>query len=432
MDEGLRDAERVAREHADAPSWLRYAAALRRAGRAMEGAAAAFTARGLGATRDEVFPLGAPLEGGGDALAPWPHPRGSSAGTGRSVVEGPGAGAKVLFRVSLEGTASFASAPLVLPDGSVVVGVDQVVPPGTKPTSRLVAVDRDGVPRWTLAIAEAISPLVLCASGDLAFAVEGALVRVRAHDGKLEDRVALVRRSIGVPLGSDHLITRAPVAWNRSLVVRESIVRGSSLDTLRGRRDERILVRGTPVATADGWAFVCGSAYRMGPPEAPGRAPPILVDPLSVFAFGREGELRWVQPWPDAPSTERPPVTLVAGRRRLLVAVGSSPVLGLEPTTGKLLGEIERAGRSIEALDAADEPIRIAPFGPPVRTSPVVDAADRRYVVTERLVVGLGPEGEALFALDLALEPGGRAHLAIAPGRLYCVWGSELVCIGLT
>jgi hypothetical protein len=428
VDDELRDAERAARERGDAASYLRLAAALRRAGRAMEGAAAAFTARGLGASRDEVFPLGQPLEGGGDALAPWPHPRGNSAGNGQSRVEGPGAGARVLFRVSLEGSPLLATPPLVLPDGSVVMGLGGAAPAGSTPGTVLAAFDPGGAPRWRTVLSEPASPLVLTATGDIALSGERQLLRVRAADGKLEDGVDLVRRSAGEPVGLDHLATRAPTAWNRSLIVRESVVRGSSVETLRGERDERLYVRGTPVATSDGWAYACGSTYRMGKPEAPGRAPPLLVDRPAVFAFGREGELRWVKPLPEVPRVQRPSVQLSAGRERLYVQV-QTRLVAFERGTGKALGEGALAVPFL-ALDADDEPIPHAPFGPPLLGAPVVDAAGRRYAPSRANgVVGLDAAGAPLFAID---SIPGVHRIVIAPGRLYCVARGELVCIGLT
>ncbi len=426
MDDDLRGLERTARERGDAPSHLAWAAALRRAGRPIEAAAAAFEARARGASFDETYPLASPPEGGGDACAPWPHPRGSSSGSGRSRVEGPSAGARVLFRVDLRGRMSFGASPLVLPDGGLVLALEQ--DEGTL----VVALDRDGAPRWERRLPVHLSPLVATAGGELVGATAEHLVVLEATTGR-DLGGAILRPHARLPDGSEPLAapSRACTTWIRSIVVRESVVSPSGTSALRAPGAARIHVRGAPVALPDGRLYVAASAYRLGRPDAPGRAPPLLLHPLELFAFGREGELLWTRPLPPTPDAPSPSVVLAAGARRVHAIVHNHTAT-FDARTGEAIAE-GSSGVPYVALDVRDQPIALAPFGPPLAAAPVVDAADRRYAVNRAgVLAGLSPEGETLFAIDLGAgrDAGADDRLAIGPGRLYVVRWDELISVG--
>src|SRR5581483_6894790 len=169
--------ERRARERGDAASALAWAAALRRSGRDLEAAAAAFEARARGASREEVFELARPREGGGDALAPWPHPRGDSAATRRSRVEGPSEKARLLFEIDLGAEdAAWGHGPIVLPDGSIVVSLDRTERGG----SYVKGFAPDGAPRFTVGLRENVSSPIATAGGEVVLATPRELVALAA------------------------------------------------------------------------------------------------------------------------------------------------------------------------------------------------------------------------------------------------------------
>jgi hypothetical protein len=389
----------------------------------MEGAAAAFEARARGAARDEVFALGGPREGGGEALAPWPHPRGDPAGTRRSRVEGPTEKARLLFQIDLGGEeAQWAQGPIVLPDGTVVVTLDRAAHGG----SYLRAFSPDGAPRWSAGLRENISPPVALASGEIAVATPRELL-LFTSDGKETARVPLVRGIAAETVRHWGL----PVPWNRSLVVGDNVVTARLERTeLRGPNGLRLRTHST-IATADGTCYVLARAYG-AEPAPPGLAPPILMRPFALHAFGREGELRWTADLPEATGS-----IVGASRDRILVGVRDG-LAWVERATGRVLETRPHGSAAYFALDPGGEPIPLARFGPPLLTNPVVDAAGRRYAaVNGGRLVGLASDGGALFSEPLDLTPQTlTGSLALAPGRLYfpllvaSIGERSIVCFG--
>ncbi|HZV02038.1 MAG TPA: hypothetical protein VFF73_35345 [Planctomycetota bacterium] len=406
MDDSLREAERRARTQDDAAAWLAWAAALRRAGRDLEGAAAAFEARSRGASRDEVFALGQPREGGGDALAPWPHPRGDSAGTRRSRVEGPTDRAKLLFEVELgPGPFSWGAGPIVLPDGTVVVKLER---PSRE--SELRAFSAEGVPRWSFTVRGSVSPPIALASGEVAFTTPRELVTIDGCRGRELARTLLVTPAAAGAVEA----WRIPAAWSRSVLVGDRFVGSDGVvATLRGPDGRRILAR-SGVAGPERCHLV-GAAYRLEERQRSTTAPPLLLDPMALHGFGREGEHRWSARLAADAAT----ATITLGRERLL-ALGNASIAIHDAATGAPIATRPYGGLHV-ALDPADEPVALAPFGPPLIAAPVVDAASRRYAAVERGdLVGLGPGGEGvLFTAPLGLERDTLAALALGPGRLY-------------
>ncbi len=406
MDDELRDAERRARERGDAASFLAWAAALRRLGRDMEAAAAAFEARARGASRDEVFPLAQPREGGGDALAPWPHPRGDSAGTRRSRVEGPDARARVLFEIDLgEEDIGSGHGPVVLPDGSVAVSLDRAAHGG----SYVRCFTRDGAPRWSVGLRENVSAPVALATGELAIATPRELITLAATDGRELSRVPLVPSA-----ARGEVVTwRTPAAWNRSVVVGDKVVgSGGDVRELRGREGKRLIAR-SPAVGPGGTCYLPAYAYSFEPPSRPGAAPPLVRDPPAVHAFGLEGEYRWSYPV-DVETSQH-----AACRDRLLV-LARTDLMAVDRATGTLL-ERRPFGGAYLALDPSDEPVPTAPFGPPLLGPPAVDAAGRRYALNARGdLVGLGPESRPLFVVTLGFAKHSLVNtLALGKGRLH-------------
>jgi hypothetical protein len=406
VDDSLREAERRARTQDDAGAWLAWAAALRRAGRDLEGAAAAFEARSRGASRDEVFSLGQPREGGGDALAAWPHPRGDSAGTRRSRVEGPTERAKLLFEIELgPGPFSWGSGPIVLPDGTIIIKLER---PSRE--SELRAFSADGNPRWSFEIRGSVSPPIALASGEVVFATPRELVSLEACRGRELARTLLPTSDDAAEVES----WRIPAAWSRSVLVGHRFVGSDGIpSTLRGPDGRRISAR-SGVAGRERCHLVA-APYGLEPRRGMRGAPPILRDPWALHAFGREGEHRWSAPLAADGTT----ATITLGRERVFVLGGTSVAIH-DAATGALVATRPYGGLHA-ALDPADEPVPLAPFGPPLVAAPLVDAAGRRYAAVERGdLVGLGPGGDGvLFTAPLGLERETLAAVAIGPRRLY-------------
>lgn len=418
MDDELRDAERRARERGDAPSALAWSAALRRAGRDAEAAAAAFEARARGASRDEVTPLAQAREGGGDPVAPWPHPRGDSAGTRRSRAEGPTERARLLFEIDLEEDVTWGHGPIVLPDGAIVVALDRTERGG----SYVKCFSRDGTPRWTVGLRENISPPVALASGEVIVTSAREAIFLVAGSGQEARRVPLVARA-----AFGEVVTWfRPAAWNRGVVVGDRVIGADGvLDDLKLARGRRLRGRSASVGS-DGTIYLPAKAYALG--VQPGRAPDIIVDSMALHAFGREREHRFSVPL-DADDVE-----VAVGRSRVVVR-SRSELIFLDRAKGAVL-ERRPFGSGWLALDPADEPVPLAPFGPPLLGAPVVDAAGRRYAAVSRGdLVGLAADGAPLFVapLDLTAERL-TGTLALAPGRLYFLvlkpGRRSIVCFG--
>ena len=374
----------------------------------MEGAAAAFEARARGAARDEVFALGGPREGGGEALAPWPHPRGDPAGTRRSRVEGPTAKARVLFEIDLgDEEVEWGRGPIVLPDGSVVVSLDRAAHGG----SYVRAFAPDGTPRWSAGLRENVSPPVALASGEIAVATPRELILID-FTGKELGRVPLV-----APVAREAVTTWGlPVAWNRSLVVGDNVVTARLERTeLRGPNGKRLRIH-SAVAAPDGTCYVLARSYGVQPTPPGSGAPPIVVQPFAVHAFGREGELRWSADLASAQGS----ILAVAGDR-LLVGTREG-LMSLERASGRALATAPYGG-GFFALDPTHEPVPLARFGPPLLADPVVDAAGRRYAaVHDGRLIGLGADGEPLFSEPLGFSRETlTGSLALGRGRLYVV-----------
>ncbi len=421
MDDELRDAERRARERGDAASMLAWASALRRAGRDAEAAAAAFEARGLGASREEVAPLAQPRDGSGDALAPWPHVRGDSAGTRRSRVEGPAEKARILFEIDLGAEdAAWGHGPIVLPDGALVVTLDRTERGG----SYVKCFSPDGAPRWTVGLRENLSPPAALATGEVVVASPRDAIFLVARTGQESRRAPLVARA-----AQEEVITWfLPVAWNRSVVLGDRVVAADgTVDELRVKAGK---LRGRSAHVGlDGSAYIPAKTYRLDAAAAsPGRLPPLVVDPLALHAFGREREHRWTVP------IEATEAHVAVGKERVVVRA-QSELLFIERTTGRIV-ERRSSGGTWLALDPHDEPIPFAPFGPPLLAPPVVDAVGRRYAAVARGdLVGLAPDGSPLFAANLGLTPERlTGSLALGAGRIYLlVLGSDrrsIVCFG--
>ena len=439
MDEELRRLEHAARTSGDATAWLAFSSALRREGRSLEAAQAALEARSRGASPELVSAVARPPEGGGDLCAPWPHVRGDSAATGRSRVAGPGEGAGVLFRYRFEpgSRMPLSSSPLVLPDNSVVLLLEL----GEAAEGAVaVALDASGSRLWSADLPIGGPPGTLLATGELVVGADTALLRLDARSGRV------LSRSPRPPSGRldavDESGERASpgrarercAAWDGRVLVRQTVVEPGRVSDLRGPEGERLLTRAAPVATPDGWAYLLAQPYRLGPSGRGGQPPDLHVWPLEALAFAPTGEVRWRVPVAEPGARGRLPL-LVAGAHRIHAIVESERCV-LDRATGKVLFR-EPAPVPYFALDQSDEPVPLAPFGPPLASPPVVDSLGRRYAGTRRgTVVGLGPGGEPLFEVRVA-EPatspiagGADGRLAIGPGRLWLVQGEELLSLG--
>lgn len=441
MDSDLRRLEQTARASGDAAAWLAWARGLHAAGRALEAAQAALEARSRGAAPEAVYPLAHAPEGSGDLCAPWPHVRGSSAATGRSRARGPGEGAGVLFRYRFEDGARMplSSSPLVLPDGSVIVALE----PGESEegnASLVAAFDAAGGRLWTAELPVAGPPGTLVGAGELILGADTALLRLDPRSGRVlsrsprppSGRLDAVDES-GEPPSPTRARERC-AAWGDRVLVRQTVVERGRTSDLRGQEGERLLTRAAPVATDDGWAYLLARPYRLGPSGRAGAPPDLHVWPLEALAFAPSGELRWRVPVAEPAARGRLPL-LVAGQKRLHCVVDAERIV-LDRATGALLFR-DPLPVPYLALDLADEPVALAPFGPPLASPPVVDSLGRRYAGTRRgTVVGLGPGGEPLFEARVA-EPassavagGADGRLAIGPDRLWLVQGDELIAIG--
>jgi outer membrane protein assembly factor BamB len=354
----------------------------------------------------------------------------------------------VLFRYPFEPSARLplTSSPLVLPDGSILAVLD--ASEGLVSSSDswrqeagrgfATAIDPAGRELWRTELLRAGPPGTLVATGELVVEGNACIQRIDPRTGRVLESPP-VRAA---PLRSDEAdegeVTargrpgRArPAAWEEHVLVREWAVGRAAASSLT-RDGQSLLVRAAPVTSEDGRAYLLVQAYAMSPSGRYGfELPDIQVYPPEVLAFDREGEIVWRAPVPE----RRMAPILVAGRRALHVLVEGERLV-LDRATGKLLAT-EPAPVPYLALDPNDEPVPLAPFGPPLASPPVVDAAGRRYAGTRRgTIVGLGPSNELLFEVTVA-EParspvvgGADGRLAIGPGRLYLISGSELVAIG--
>jgi hypothetical protein len=283
----------------------------------------------------------------------------------------------------------------------------------------------DGAPRWSIGLRENISPPVALAAGEIAIATPRELILLAAMSGVEVARTPLVARAAFGEMATWFL----PAAWNRSVVVGERVVGGDgNLADLRGPGGRRLRAR-SAIAAPNGACYLAARSYALERPERPGMAPPISVEPMAVYAFGREGEHRWSSPPVEVENH------VVAGRSRVF-SFARAELVVYEAATGKELERRPFGGPQI-ALDPADEPIPIAPFGPPLIAAPAVDAAGRRYAAVERgELVGLSPEGAPLFVVPLeSLKRDNLlGSLALGRGRLYAIVVTarrrSIVCVG--